>query len=209
MINLFFKLMRKVVLSLITLFTTQGDCSDFFADSLVEIKTGYFFFTDSTMRNIYDKGGFDLQLCASCPLQDLSTRWSLNAYGAFEYFECSGHSLNDHQKTSVWAIPFNFGLQPVYAFNAKLNYYVTIGPRYFYIHQHNDTSYLYKNKSRNGLGFFVNTGLKYALRDHLVIDIFGEYSYAKTHFHNKRAAVYTTNFQIGGLTFGGGVGYQF
>jgi hypothetical protein len=181
----------------------------YFFQPLVEIKTGYFFFSNSTMRTIYNRGGLDLQLCASYPLLNLTPRWIVNAYGAIEYFHRSGKSLNEDAKTSLWLIPINIGLKPTYAINANLYYYFAIGPRYFYIHQHNHSSYVYKNKSRNGLGFFVNTGFNYAFSNHFVVDIFGEYSYAKTRFHSGRSDVYTRNIQIGGFTLGGGLGYGF
>lgn len=180
-----------------------------FSQPLVEVKMGYFFFSDSKMRKVYDKGGLDIQLCASYPLWNLTNRWTLNAYGAVEYLYASGRSINQHQKTSLWSVPVNIGLKPVYAINCNLQYYFAIGPRYFYIHQHSNSCFVYKNKSRNGLGYFVNTGFNYALSDCLVIDIFGEYSYAKAHFSGGNSTVYTSNIQVGGFTFGAGLGYEF
>lgn len=162
------------------------------------------------MRDVYDKGGWDIQLCGSYPLWNLSSRWTLNAYGAVEYFYLSGKSLNEHQKTSLWSVPINVGLKPVYRINANLHSYFAIGPRYLYLQQHNRSSYVDKNISKNGVGFFVNTGFNYALSDRLVIDFFGEYSYAKLHFHgNEDSRVYTRNIHVGGFAFGGGLGYSF
>lgn len=200
-----------------TISAAEGSCSEFMqgaascciSQPLVEIKAGYFFFSNSKMRKIYDRGGVDVQLCASYPLWKLTSRWDLNAYGAVEYLHISGRSLNGHQRTSLWSVPINIGLKPVYAINARMQYYFAIGPRYFYIHQHNRSSHVYRNKSRSNLGFFVNTGFNYLICDHFVIDIFGEYSYAKTHFHSRKSRVYTRNIQIGGFTFGGGLGYEF
>jgi hypothetical protein len=180
-----------------------------FSQPLFEVKTGYFSFSDSKMRKIYNKGGLDIQLCTSYPLWSLTSRWTINAYGAVEYFYRSGKSINGNQKTSLWSVPINIGLKPVYEIKANTHYYFAIGPHYFYIHQHNRSSYVYKNKSRNGLGFFVNTGFNYILCNHVAIDIFGEYSYAKTHFHGGKSRIYTRNIQIGGFTFGGGFGYEF
>lgn len=180
-----------------------------FSQPLFEVKTGYFFFSNAKMRKVYNRNGLDIQLCASYPLWNLTNRCTLNGYGAVEYFYRSGNSVNEHQKTSLWSLPVNIGLKPVYVVHANMQCYFAIGPRYFYLHQHNKSSYVYKNKSRNGLGFFVNTGFNYLLCDHFVIDIFGEYSYAKTHFHGGTSRVYTRSIQIGGFTFGGGLGYGF
>lgn len=220
MINLLFKFKTFFLSLLVTssiVVATDGSCSElkqetipcFFSQPLLEVKAGYFFFTNSKMQKIYNKGGLDLQLCASYPLWNLKSRWAVNVYGALEYLQRSGKSINDHQKTSLWAIPFNIGLKPVYAINANTQYYFATGPRYFYFHQHNNSSYVDKNKSRNGLGFFLNTGFNYRLCDHFMANIFGEYSYAKIHFHKSKSRVYTRNIQVGGLTFGGGFGYEF
>lgn len=187
----------------------QEEISCCFFQPLIEVKTGYFFFSDSKMRKIYDHGGLDIQLCASYPLCNLTSRWTLNAYGSVEYIQKSGRSIGGHQKTSLWQIPVNFGLKPVYAINVNTQYYFAIGPRYFYIHQHNHSPYVYRNKSGNGLGLFVNTGLNYFFFDHFVIDIFGEYSYATMHFDRGKSHVYTRNIQVGGVTFGGALGYVF
>jgi opacity protein-like surface antigen len=206
MINPLFKTFFLFLLAISsTISAIQEPCSEL----MLETKMGYFFFSNSKMRKIYDRSGLDIQLCASYPLRNLTSRWTLNAYGALEYFHRSGKSINGHQKTSLWSVPINIGLKPVYAINANMQYYFAIGPRYFYIHQHNDSSYVDKNKSGNGLGFFVNTGFNYALCDHFVIDIFGEYSYANMHFHAGKSRVYTRNIQVGGFTFGCGLGYPF
>jgi outer membrane protein W len=196
---------------------TQGSCDELTQETKlcctfrpsVEFKTGYFFFSNSKMRKTYDKGGLDIQLCASYPFWSMTRRWSLSAYGAVEYFQRSGKSISGHEKTSIWSVPVNIGLKPVYAIQANLQYYFAIGPRYFYIHQHNHSPYVSKNASRNGIGFFVNTGFNYFLAEHLVIDVFGEYSYAQVHFHSRKSGVYTKNMQVGGFTFGGGIGYKF
>lgn len=220
MINLLFKT-RTFFLSLLaisfTISATQGFCSELAQEitpccssqPLFAFKTGYFFFSNTKMRKVYDRGGLDIQLCASYPLLNLTSRWILNGYGALEYFHRWGKSINGHQKTSLWSVPINIGLKSVCAIDANMQYYFTIGPRYLYIHQHNHSPYIYKNKSRNSLGFFVNTGLNYILCDRVVIDIFGEYSYAKMHFHGGKSRIYTRNIQVGGFTFGGGLGYEF
>ncbi len=175
----------------------------------VEFKMGYFIFTDSKMRRIYDRGGLDLQLCGSLPLCNLSCSWTLNAYSAIEYFHCTGKSINGHQSTSLWSMPINIGLKPIYEIHNHLQYYFAIGPRYLYIHQHNHSCYVYQNKSRNTLGLFVNTGFNYSPCDRLTLDLFGEYTYAKAHLHSRKFRVYTRNIQVGGFTLGAGIGYNF
>ncbi len=179
-----------------------------FSQPLYEIKMGYFFFTDSKLRKIYDEGGLDVQLSTSYPILYFNDRWTVNAYGAVEYFRRTGQSINGHQKTAVWSIPINIGLKTIYALHPNKQYYFTLGPRFFYLHQHNCSSYVYHNRSRNGVGIFINGGIQYLLCNGLVTDLFGEYSYAKLHFRG-RSRVYTRNIQVGGITLGGGLRYAF
>ena len=170
----------------------------------LEGKAGYFFFLDSKMRKIYKEGGIDAQITGTYPL------WrGLELYGSVEFLERSGRSLGDKQKTRIYQIPVNVGLRPVLTLTQQVQYYVTLGPRYFYVHQHNDSSFVPKNRGRSGLGFFANTGFNFIPIEHLLIDVFGEYSWAKTHFHNAEHHVYGRDIQIGGLTFGAGLGYIF
>lgn len=185
--------------------TTSYWCSQ----PLFETKVGYFFFSDSKMRKVYSAGGVDIQLGISHPLWNPTSRWSFNAYGAVEYFNLHGKSINGRQNTSIWAVPINIGLKPVYAINANTQYYFGIGPRFFHLSQHNHSCAVYKKKSKNGVGFFLNTGFNYIFCNYFVVDIFGEYSYAKMHFHSDNSRAYTRNIQTGGFTFGGAFGYEF
>lgn len=171
---------------------------------IIEAKVGYFFFTDSKMRKIYDQGGVDVQLTGTYPI------WkNLQFYGSVEYLRKSGRSLNDHQRTSIWQVPVNIGLRSVYTFCEQIQSYITLGPRYFYIHQHNDSSFVPKNKARSGVGMFVNTGLNYVFCNGFLLDLFGEYSYARIDFHNSKNNVHGRRIQVGGFTFGMGLGYAF
>jgi hypothetical protein len=176
---------------------------------LIEVKTGYFTFSNSKLRKVYDEGGWDVQLAAAYPLGNLTERWSLHAYGAVEYFHRSGKSLHGSQRTSVYSIPVNIGLKPVFSLTEQIDYYFALGPRYFYLHQSNSSPYVFKSRSDNGVGFFINTGFHYGLCDRLILDIFGEYSYATLQFCRGKPRAYTRNIQVGGITLGGGIGYAF
>lgn len=174
------------------------------APPTLEVKAGYFFFASSEMRDIYSRGGVDVQLSGAYPV------WKgLQIYASIEWLQKSGYSLSSHKKTSIWQIPVNVGLKPVITICRWAAWYFALGPRYFYIHQHNHSSYIPKNKGKSGLGFFVNTGFDFTLWNHLLIDIFGEYSYERIHFHTSQTNVYTKRVQVGGFTFGGGLGYSF
>lgn len=204
-------------LALVGVFLTQGFANEpsvslskspYLTDSSInatlEAKAGYFFFSDSKMSEIYTEGGWDVQVSGSCPIWE----W-LEVYGSIEYLEKQGKSLGGHQSTSIWEIPLSVGIKPVIAIYKTAQYYFSVGPRYFFVHQHNHSSYVSKNISNNGLGVFVNTGFNFILWSHLLLDFFGEYSYKQMHFHSHKNNVYGGNVNVGGYTFGAGLGYAF
>lgn len=170
----------------------------------LEVKGGYFFFADSKLRKIYNEGGVDVQVSGSFPIWE----W-LQGYVSVEYLERHGRSLHGHQKTSIWEIPVSVGLKPVFKICPEVEYYITIGPRYFYVHQHNHSSFVDRHLSHNGVGGFVNTGFNFFPMEHFLVDVFGEYSYERAHFHAHKTHVYGRSIQVGGFVFGVGLGYAF
>jgi len=171
---------------------------------MLAVKAGYFFFSNPKMRKIYDRGGLDLQLCMSYPIQ----KW-LQIYSSFEYMERHGNSLNGGEKTRIWEIPLSLGMKPVFVINSKVQYYFTLGPRYFFMHQHNTSIYVDKKVVDNNIGGFVNTGFQFILHRHLLIDFFGEYSFVWLRAHHSKAYVYKKTMQAGGFTFGASLGHAF
>lgn len=203
--------LRKKLVLLLVLFAIGGYSQEcrLGSASMVEAKGGYFFFANSKMREVYDNGGWDIQLSSSIPFWRSSKRFNLNAYASVEFLRCSGHSTQENYKTYVWELPVNIGIKPTVLLSKWVQYYFALGPRYFFIRQHNSSPYVDKHRSRNGVGLFLNTGFNFILFKRLVIDVFGEYSYAKTHFHSSALNVYTRNIEVGGFTFGAGLGYCF
>jgi hypothetical protein len=63
--------------------------------------------------------------------------------------------------------------------------------------------------SQNGLGGFVNMGFNFFPCRHLLVDVFGEYSYNRMHFHSSKTNSYGESAQVGGFAFGAGLGYAF
>lgn len=171
---------------------------------ILEAKAGYFFFTDHKLKKVYDQGGLDLQIAASYPIW----RW-FQIYLSAEFFERKGRSLHFHERTRVWGWPVSLGIKTVATMSCWAQYYFTIGPRYFYFHVHNNSSHVDRELNHSAVGGFIGTGFDFFLTKHLVIDIFGEYSYCRTHFHGHKDHVYGEDRQIGGFTFGGGLGYAF
>ena len=102
---------------------------------LLEVKGGYFFFSEHKLREIYNKGGEDIQLSFSYAFLR-----KLQLYGSVEYLERHGRSLNSHQRTRIREIPISLGLKAVFPIHSKIDYYFTLGPRYFFVHIKNKSS---------------------------------------------------------------------
>jgi hypothetical protein len=171
---------------------------------LLEAKAGYFFFASEKMSEVYRDGGFEVQLSGSFPIYRC-----LQVYASAGYLQAWGQSENGHQDTTIWEIPIDLGLKPVLNIASYAQYYIALGPRYFYVHQHNDSSYVNRNLSKNGVGFFINTGFNFFPIRHLLIDIFGEYAYEAPRFSSSKPNVFGGKIQISKFTFGAGVGYAF
>lgn len=183
----------------------------------VEVRAGYFRFTCEKLNRIFKNGGEDVQLALSYPF--FKTRnifW--NGYLASGYIERTGYSLGGHDKTHFQEVPVNLGLKvaiPVNLNFKKLNLcnrlalYATVGPRYVYTHQHNYYPYVDRRLSRSGCGVFVNGGLLFKLWKGLTLDFFGEYSYCSIKYRSHIPNVIGHTIDVGGYTFGGGLGWAF
>lgn len=171
---------------------------------LLEAKVGYFLFGDSKMRDVYNTGTFDVQLALSGKV------WSiLHVYGAVEYIEKKGSSLNDNQATKIQIIPLSLGLKPTFQIVDGLDGYLNIGPRYFFVHQDNTSNYVNENVDVNGLGGFVGAGFYIHLNKRLILDAFAEYSYFERKYNKPDTNVTAHTVNLGGAAFGGGLGYSF
>ena len=171
---------------------------------LLEVKAGYFFFTDSTMSDVYDQGGIDVQIAGSYPIYKC-----LHLYGSVEYMQKSGHSLGGNEPTSIWQLPLSLGIKPVFVIHPSISYYFSVGPRYFFTYVDNNSPYVPQEINSNGIGCFVNTGFLFLIGQHFTVDLFGEYSYCKLSFTSPTPATEGQNTQVGGLTFGAGLGWTF
>ncbi len=191
--------MKKYLIPIFVSAALAAECKP-----LVEAKAGYFFFTDSTLKKVYKDGGLDLQLSESYPIWD----W-LHIYGSVEYATRHGHSLGQHQKTTFQQVPLSLGLKPVFSVSHRVDYYFTLGPRYSFAWARNSSSFVDHRVSGNGIGLFANTGFLYKFENHFTFNLFGEYSYVPINFHASKQNVMAHRKNVGGWTFGGGLGWSF
>lgn len=170
----------------------------------LEIKPGYFFFSNHLLRKIYH-GGFEIQGSLTCPLSPM-----VALYSSLGYLKVKGRSLGAWQRTSVSQVPIDLGVRALVDLRECLTAYLTVGPRYFYFHQHNDSMFVNRNIRRNGFGFFINGGCNFIKDDCYLLGIFGEYTFEQKSFSSTMPNVYgRRDLQIGGFTFGASVGFMF
>lgn len=171
----------------------------------LEIKPGYFFFSNHMLRKIYHHGGFEIQGSATYLLCEM-----IALYGSLGFLHAKGKSLQANQETSISQIPLDVGLRAIADFNERAKGYLSIGPRYFYFHQHNDSNYVSKNVRRNGIGFFLNGGCNFIKNDRFLLGVFGEYAFEQKSFKSTMLNVYgRPHVQVGGFTFGASIGFVF
>ena len=176
-------------------YVVETTCENEYGSSVLnEFKMGYFRFADKKLRRRYNDGVLDLQLTSSFNF------WKrLYAYVGIEYVGSNGRNVpKSHKEIKIRMVPISLGVQYMKPITDDLKYYVTLGGRYFFVHQWTHS----RSLTHNGLGGFGNTGFIYYLNHHVVVDIFGEYSYKKMKFHDMGG-----NLRVGGLTLGAGVGY--
>ena len=194
---------KKIILLSALLCTVAQHAAD--VTPWLEIKSSYFLFSVSPMKNIYNKGGFEIQGSASVPFCN-----QLDFYGSVGYRKAWGHALNTCQKTSLTVIPVDIGLKPIFNLCERFFYLFAIGPRFFYFHQRNNSPYIDCKINGGGIGLFVNTGLNVQLSDSFLLGVFGEYSYEKKKVCPNRPNVYTNgSVQLGGFACGVSLGYAF
>jgi hypothetical protein len=171
----------------------------------LELKPSYFFFYDSPMKNIYKKGGLEMQLSASVPVYNF-----LDVYGSIGCRHVSGHALHTGEKTSLTLMPIDIGLKPVFQCAEKFYYFFAVGPRFFYFQQNNNSPYVDCKIKTGGVGLFLNTGFNIPFSDCFLFGLFGEYSYEKKKVHPKKLHVFSNGaLQVGGFAFGVSFGYVF
>ncbi len=170
----------------------------------IELKLGYFYFGDSTFRKIYRQDALDTQISASGAVW----KW-VRLYGAVNYISRDGRSIGGHNRTEIMFLPVSLGAQAMLDLSDDVKWYATLGPRYFYTHQENHFRGVNRSVNNHTVGGFVNTGIQVLFGDNFFIDLFGEYSYARAHFSSNKQNVSGHTRQLGGLTLGGGLGYQF
>jgi hypothetical protein len=163
----------------------------FGGDGIFEIKGLYFNPTEQAFKDIYGSGPmFGGEITAQV--------WR-NAYlwvgGSF--YTKKGKLTYTEEETKIQLIPLGVGVKFLFG-SGNIDFYAGGGVNYFLFKETN----VLGNISDGGLGFCGKAGLYLRPGGGLVFDLFADYSYCKI-----EPADFKIN--IGGLSFGIGLGYQF
>lgn len=176
--------------------------------TLLEVKGGYFFFHNSTLSKIYDRGGMDFQLSSSFPFLR-HRKFEVSGYASLEFLLAEGKSIGTKEKTTLTEFPINLGIKPTFFLASFTEYYLALGPRYFYVYQKNYSSFVNQKNHDHVFGGFVNTGFNFFPYSGIVLDVVGEYSYGVGSFSSHKTNVFGKKTDVGGFTFGLGLGWSF
>lgn len=188
--------------SLVFIFLIQSQCRAYDSCSpKVELKAAYFIFANEKMRDTYDKGGYEVQLSSSYPLSDV---WHI--YGSVGFMEARGNSTHFKERTTFRQIPVDIGLKPVINISSCVDWYMAIGPRFYYAEQHNHSDFVNKHVRKGGVGLFINSGFDFT-NGNFYVKPFVEYAYQPIRPSSVKHGTHRRSVQVGGYSFGVGLGF--
>lgn len=172
-----------------------------------EVKPGYYYFTNSTMRQFFDNGGFTIRGEAGYKL------WGpLDLWFDGSYFHKDGHTLESTEGSEMMLATLSLGLKLLWIPKDYLAFYAGAAPRIFLMTLHNDSPFVRSDDNEIGLGagfqggFWIMPIPQY--RD-LFFDFFGDYSWKTMVIEPDEVSSDDYDLDISGISFGVGIGVRF
>lgn len=180
---------------------------------LIEGDAAYFRPTSSTLRDIYGSHWLNsgLKISGKLPFTQPFLK-DLYLFGGFNYLDAEGYSIGGHNKTEIRIIPLSLGLDYMYTVfeeSDSLKLFLGAGFRYFFVRVKNDPTFVKSHVTKSGLGGVVEGGALYYLDKFFFLKGFVDYSFRNLGIINTPAGVTGKGSEVGGLSIGGGVGFQF
>lgn len=173
----------------------------------IEVKPGYYYFTDSSMREFFNKGGFTIRGETGYRFWKPFTVW-LDA----GYFEKKGHALGRDDHTKIMLGTFTIGLKTIFDLADWLSFYAGAGPRLFLLKMHNETPFIRSidNEINFGGGFQGGFWL-YPIPCYrpFFLDLFVDYSWKKMRIHECELSSANFDLDVSGISAGVGLGIKF
>lgn len=171
------------------------------SDILVEGRAAYYYFTDSTTRDIYGNTG----------LYSLETNFSscgnIYSWASAGYLYASGNTKLENTSTKLTYVPLALGLKYMCCFNC-FRPYIGGGLLVSYLHTTDDSPFVVKVRNKWGVGGIFKSGVLWDFTQCFFLDVFLDYSWMKIDFKDTDKTSGRTA-DLSGLSVGAGIGYRF
>lgn len=174
---------------------------------ILEFKGAYFLPTNTEFRRIYGKRGgiygpeLTFEICNN-----------IHGFASFDYLRKNGHSVGLCEPTTVRLVTLAFGAKyflPVTMCKKKLDLYVGLGFEPVNVRTTNCSNFVENKQSTWAFGGIAKLGAYYHVYCNFVLDLFLDYSFAKTSTPKCTQNVMAQRANVSGAIFGIGVGYLF
>lgn len=175
---------------------------------LTEGKISSFHPWSDELREIYGDTWPNYQLELNYPLWRCFYGW-----GSISYIQKHGRSLCIRQPTEIRIAPgtlgikifsSSFNLLPTW--NDQLDFYLSVGARYFSLEIKNDSNFVSRGVSKRGWGSAFTGGVLFRLSKRWVFDTFVDLSFKRMDFTQATPYIQRYNIEVGGVTAGIGLG---
>jgi hypothetical protein len=175
------------------------------------LKPGYYYFTDSTMREFFDNGGFTLRGEAGCRFWGPLAVWMDGSY-----FHKDGTAIGGTEDISILLGTLTLGLKTIFYFNKAVAFYAGAGPRLFLMILKNDSPFIRSEDNQMCIGGGFNAGFWFFpfanFRNYsrnLYLDLFADYSLGTMRTEEDEFSTEDFDVNVSGITGGLGLGIRF
>ncbi len=172
-----------------------------------EIEPGYYYFTDSDMREFFDDGGFTFRAETGYRFWGPLTVWIDGGY-----FQKEGKSIGGGEKLELKLATITLGLKAIYYFNSAIAISVGAGPRLFMMMMDNDSPFVRGEDNEIGIGGGFDAGFwvfPIPRCPNFFIDAFADYSWKKMKVEADEISSADFDVDVSGITAGIGIGVRF
>lgn len=169
-------------------------------EGALEVRGGYFHFSNSTAREIYGKGTSDVELEGIFLVNRYFNPW-VNA----NYIWKKGETEALSSKTDLKMGMFGFGTKFFFPYRNIKQFYLGVGPCCAYLQINDHSSFVPGKTVRWGGGVVGKSGLLFSNR-RLFLDLFFDYYYLPI---RTRPSASKNSIDLGGFRVGGGLGSIF
>jgi hypothetical protein len=171
-------------------------------EGAIEGRGGYFYFANSTAREIYHQGAPDVELESFLLVSRYFTPW-LNIN--YVWKEGQSEALSD--RTDLKMGLFSFGSKILFPYlNSTVKGYIGVGLCGAYVHITDHSAYLPNKTIRWGGGVVGKSGMLIDIKWGIFLDLFFDYYYLPI---KTRSSVSENFINLGGFRTGLGIGAHF